>query len=168
MKAWEIWSYQPAGWPEPHPAVIVSGPARVAHKPELNIIMCSTKEATRPPFAKRGHSGHSGRAKLADPLQVRPFAPGGQGGPQESAWPRHAGPPPGHHPHDDPLQRLDCLENPPPSRPPAQLGSVVSFFTRASVSLLTPGRCRFSLLPVIRRRAEHGSDQSLGGHASSN
>jgi hypothetical protein len=33
---------------------------------------------------------------------------------------------------------------------------------------LTPGRCRFSLLPVIRRRAEHGSDQSLGGHASSN
>jgi hypothetical protein len=28
MKAWEIWSYQPAGWPEPHPAVIVSGPAR--------------------------------------------------------------------------------------------------------------------------------------------
>jgi hypothetical protein len=48
MKAWEIWSYQPAGWPEPHPAVIVSGPARVAQKPELNIIMCSTKEATRP------------------------------------------------------------------------------------------------------------------------
>jgi hypothetical protein len=41
MKAWEIWSYQPAGWPEPHPAVIVSGPARVAHKPELNIIVCS-------------------------------------------------------------------------------------------------------------------------------
>jgi hypothetical protein len=38
MKAWEIWSYQPAGWPEPHPAVIVSGPARVAHKRELNII----------------------------------------------------------------------------------------------------------------------------------
>ena len=50
MKAWEIWSYQPAGWPEPHPAVIVSGPARVAHKPELNIIMCSTKEATRSPL----------------------------------------------------------------------------------------------------------------------
>ena len=50
MKAWEIWSYQPAGWPESHPAVIVSGPARVAHKPELNIIMCSTKEATRPPL----------------------------------------------------------------------------------------------------------------------
>jgi hypothetical protein len=50
MKAWEIWSYQPAGWPEAHPAVIVSGPARVTHKPELNIIMCSTKEATRPPL----------------------------------------------------------------------------------------------------------------------
>ena len=50
MKAWEIWSYQPAGWPEAHPAVIVSGTARVAYKPELNIIMCSTKEATRPPL----------------------------------------------------------------------------------------------------------------------
>ncbi len=50
MKAWEIWSYQPTGWPEEHPAVIVSGGARVAHKPGLNIIMCSTKEATRPPM----------------------------------------------------------------------------------------------------------------------
>ena len=41
-----------------------------------------------PSSAKRGHSGHSGRAKLANPFQVRPVAPGGQGRPQESAWPR--------------------------------------------------------------------------------
>ena len=30
--------------------VIVSGRARVAHKPELNIMMCSTREATRRPL----------------------------------------------------------------------------------------------------------------------
>lgn len=47
MKAWEIWSYQPSGWPEEHPAVIVSAPGRVENKPELNILMCSSKPATR-------------------------------------------------------------------------------------------------------------------------
>ena len=47
MKAWEIWSYQPKGWPHPHPAVIVSAPGRVANKPEFNVIMCSSLEATR-------------------------------------------------------------------------------------------------------------------------
>ena len=49
MKPWEIWSYQPAGWPEPHPAVIVSHPQRVAAKPEVNVVMCSSQEASRPP-----------------------------------------------------------------------------------------------------------------------
>jgi len=49
MKAWEIWSYQPPGWPEAHPAVIVSAPGRVANKPEFNVIMCSTKPAQRSP-----------------------------------------------------------------------------------------------------------------------
>jgi mRNA-degrading endonuclease toxin of MazEF toxin-antitoxin module len=47
MKAWEIWSYQPSGWPDAHPAVIVSSPARVANKPDLNIVMCSSQAATR-------------------------------------------------------------------------------------------------------------------------
>ena len=47
MKPWEIWSYQPAGWPEPHPAVIISGAGRVANKPEVNILMCTSKRATR-------------------------------------------------------------------------------------------------------------------------
>ena len=50
MKAWEIWSYQPRGWPQPHPAVIVSSPARVANKPDLNVIMCSSQRATRDPL----------------------------------------------------------------------------------------------------------------------
>jgi mRNA-degrading endonuclease toxin of MazEF toxin-antitoxin module len=49
MKAWEIWSYQPPNWPEPHPAVIVSSPERVANKPDVNILMCSSKQTARPP-----------------------------------------------------------------------------------------------------------------------
>lgn len=47
MKAWDIFSWQPAGWPEPHPAVIISHPGRVANKPELNVLKCSSKPATR-------------------------------------------------------------------------------------------------------------------------
>jgi hypothetical protein len=48
MKTWEIWSYQPAGWPEPHPVVIVSHPDRVANKPEFNVLVCSSHGANRP------------------------------------------------------------------------------------------------------------------------
>ncbi len=47
MKAFEIFSWQPAGWPEPHPAVIVSSPARVANKPEVEVLMCSSQKAGR-------------------------------------------------------------------------------------------------------------------------
>jgi len=47
MKAWEIWSYHPAGWPEPHPCVIISAPSRVSHKPDVNILLCSSQQATR-------------------------------------------------------------------------------------------------------------------------
>jgi mRNA-degrading endonuclease toxin of MazEF toxin-antitoxin module len=49
MNAWEIWSYQPPGWPTAHPAVIVSHPARVAHKPEVTVVMCASQRAARPP-----------------------------------------------------------------------------------------------------------------------
>jgi len=49
MRAWDIYSFQPPNWPEPHPAVIVSHPDRVAHKPEVTILMCSSKQATRSP-----------------------------------------------------------------------------------------------------------------------
>lgn len=48
MKAWDIYSFQPPGWPEPHPAVIVSHPERVANKLEVTILMCSSKPPTRP------------------------------------------------------------------------------------------------------------------------
>jgi hypothetical protein len=49
LKAWDIFSYQPPGWPEPHPAVIVSHPDRVTRKPEVNILMCSSQRAARDP-----------------------------------------------------------------------------------------------------------------------
>jgi mRNA-degrading endonuclease toxin of MazEF toxin-antitoxin module len=48
MRAWDIYSFQPPDWPEAHPAVIVSHPERVANKPEVTILMCSSKTATRP------------------------------------------------------------------------------------------------------------------------
>lgn len=51
MKAWDIYSYQPRNWPQPHPAVIVSHPQRVANKPEVNVLMCSSQQAARPPEA---------------------------------------------------------------------------------------------------------------------
>jgi mRNA-degrading endonuclease toxin of MazEF toxin-antitoxin module len=47
MKPFDIYSWQPAGWPEPHPAVIVSHPDRVAHKPTVEVLMCSSQSAQR-------------------------------------------------------------------------------------------------------------------------
>lgn len=47
MKPFEIFSWQPEGWPEPHPAVIISNPARVANKPDVEVVMCSSKRAGR-------------------------------------------------------------------------------------------------------------------------
>ena len=51
MKAWDIYSFQPPDWPEPHPAVIVSHPDRVTNKPEVNVVMCTSHKANRPPKA---------------------------------------------------------------------------------------------------------------------
>jgi len=48
MKQWDIFSFQPAGWPEPHPAVVVSHPLRVTNKPEVDVVICSSKRAVRP------------------------------------------------------------------------------------------------------------------------
>jgi len=47
MKAWDIYSFQPQGWPQAHSAVIVSHPDRVANKSEVTILMCSSKRTTR-------------------------------------------------------------------------------------------------------------------------
>jgi len=49
MKPFDIYNWQPQGWPEPHPAVIVSNADRVANKPEVEVLMCSSKKAGRAP-----------------------------------------------------------------------------------------------------------------------
>ena len=49
MKAWDIFSWQAPGWPEPHPAVIVSHPDRVAHKPDVTVLICASRRTTRQP-----------------------------------------------------------------------------------------------------------------------
>jgi len=48
MKAWDIFSYTPPGFPGPHPAVIISHPDRVARKPVVSILACSSHRAGRP------------------------------------------------------------------------------------------------------------------------
>lgn len=49
MKAWDIFSFQPPDWPEPHPCVIVSHPLRVANKADVSVVMCSSQAARRDP-----------------------------------------------------------------------------------------------------------------------
>lgn len=48
MRPWDIYNYdfQGAG---PHPAVIVSHPDRVANAAWLNVLICTTQRANRPP-----------------------------------------------------------------------------------------------------------------------
>jgi hypothetical protein len=47
MKQFDIFSWQPASWPEPHPCVIVSHPDRADRKTPVEVIMCSSKRARR-------------------------------------------------------------------------------------------------------------------------
>jgi len=47
MQMFDIYSWQPPGWPEPHPAVIISNPDRIKDKPVVEVIMCSPHKAGR-------------------------------------------------------------------------------------------------------------------------
>ncbi len=47
MKPFDIFSWQPPGWPEPHPCVVVSNSARAGNKPDVEVILCSTQRAGR-------------------------------------------------------------------------------------------------------------------------
>jgi len=49
VNAWEIWTFDP-GYGD-HPAVIVSAPDRAARKPLVEIMLCSSQRASRPPNA---------------------------------------------------------------------------------------------------------------------
>ena len=46
MTAWEIWSYDFPGI-GPHPAVIISGPARAGAKPLVEVLRCGSVRAGR-------------------------------------------------------------------------------------------------------------------------
>lgn len=50
MKPWDIytWSFPDV---ESHPAVILGTEARLAHKPKVNVLFCSTHRAARKPEA---------------------------------------------------------------------------------------------------------------------
>lgn len=47
MNPFEVYSWQPPGWPEPHPCVIVSAVDRAGKKPDVEVVICSTKKAGR-------------------------------------------------------------------------------------------------------------------------
>jgi mRNA-degrading endonuclease toxin of MazEF toxin-antitoxin module len=49
MKPLEIYSWQPPGWPQPHPCVVVSHPDRATRKDPVEVVVCSTQRATRQP-----------------------------------------------------------------------------------------------------------------------
>ena len=49
MKPFEIYSCQPEGWQESHPAVIVSHPDRAERKELVEVVMCTSKRVSRPP-----------------------------------------------------------------------------------------------------------------------
>ena len=50
-EAFDICLWQPPGWPEPHPCVIVSHPDRAQRKDWVEVVLCSTKRAGRRPEA---------------------------------------------------------------------------------------------------------------------
>jgi hypothetical protein len=47
MKPFDVFFWQPPGWPEPHPCVVISHPSRAANKDPVEVLMCSSKRATR-------------------------------------------------------------------------------------------------------------------------
>ena len=47
MHPFDIYSWQPPGWAEPHPAVIISNPDRIKNKPVVEVILCSSRKAGR-------------------------------------------------------------------------------------------------------------------------
>ncbi len=49
MKPFDVFHWQPKGWPEPHPCVVVSHWSRAENKDPVEVVMCSTKRAGRAP-----------------------------------------------------------------------------------------------------------------------
>lgn len=49
MKPFDIFSWEPPGWNEPHPVVIISHPDRADRKNTVEVVACATARATRGP-----------------------------------------------------------------------------------------------------------------------
>ena len=49
IRPFDIFMWQPPGWPEPHPCVVVSHPDRADRKSPVEVLACSTKRAGRAP-----------------------------------------------------------------------------------------------------------------------
>ena len=49
MKPFEIYYWQPPGWRDPHPCVIVSHPDRASRRDPVEVLACSTARANRKP-----------------------------------------------------------------------------------------------------------------------
>jgi hypothetical protein len=47
MKPFDVFFWQPHGWPEPHPCVVIAHPSRAANKDPVEVLICSSKRATR-------------------------------------------------------------------------------------------------------------------------
>jgi hypothetical protein len=47
LNQFDIFYWHPPDYPEPHPSIIISHPTRAANKPWLEVIVGSTKRATR-------------------------------------------------------------------------------------------------------------------------
>ena len=47
MKPFDVFFWQPPGWPEPHPCVVISHVSRAENKDPVEVLMCSSKRATR-------------------------------------------------------------------------------------------------------------------------
>jgi mRNA-degrading endonuclease toxin of MazEF toxin-antitoxin module len=47
VNTFDIFFFQPPGWPEPHPCVVVSHPDRAQRKEVVEVLMCSTQRAGR-------------------------------------------------------------------------------------------------------------------------
>lgn len=47
MNTFDIWMWQPPGWPDSHPAVIVSHPMRASRKDFVEVLLCTSQRAGR-------------------------------------------------------------------------------------------------------------------------
>jgi hypothetical protein len=47
LRPFDIFDWKAPGWPEAHPAVIVSHPDRAARKEWVEVVLCASKQATR-------------------------------------------------------------------------------------------------------------------------